>query len=125
MQRDTHVFAAAISLLIVAATAAWFVAADDQDAERLGPVHHPAQDAIVQTVDLNKIESVQDIDDRTLTVVADGGRRFRMTLMDACPELRGATSVGFVTDGWHGLDRFTAIAVDGRVCTLKDFRPEG
>lgn len=123
MQISNRVVAAVLAAGIVAVFAAWFVAADDEDGARLQHLRPAAQDAMVENVDVSRIEKVQRIDDHTLTVIADGGKRFSMTLTAECPALEGATTVGFVTDGWHGLDRFTAIAVDGEVCPLKDFRP--
>jgi len=46
-----------------------------------------------------------------------------MAFTEACPGLAQATSFSLVTEDFRDLDRFIGIAVNGRVCTFRDFSP--
>ncbi|MCW5570600.1 MAG: hypothetical protein U1F31_04550 [Steroidobacteraceae bacterium] len=91
----------------------------------LKPVHvaPPAEDALVQHVDLTRIVSFTDVDSRTFDVVDDAGKHYRMEFTEACPGLVQAKTFSLVTEDYRDLDRFTGIAVKGRICTFKDFSP--
>lgn len=93
------------------------------EARMLSGVALPAQDALVQSVDLTQIAHFRYMNDRTLEVSDGGGRRFKMELTEACPGLKDARDFSLVTESYRDLDRFTAIAVEGRICTFKDFAP--
>ncbi len=82
-----------------------------------------AEDALVQHVDLTRIVSFTDVDSRTFDVVDDAGRHYRMAFTEACPGLAQAKTFSLVTEDYRDLDRFTGIAVNGRVCTFRDFSP--
>lgn len=83
----------------------------------------PAQAALVQSVDLSRIDRFRYVDDRTLNVVDGSGRHFKMEFTEDCPGLKRARDISLVTESYRDLDRFTAIAVEGHLCTFKDFAP--
>ncbi len=91
----------------------------------LKPVHvaPPAEDALVQHVDLTRIVSFTDVDSRTFDVVDDAGKHYRMEFTEACPGLTQASNFSLVTENYHDLDRFTGVLVNGQLCTFKDFSP--
>ena len=101
----------------------FFHRAEQQDLQQWGIIPPPARDAIVQSLDLARIASFRYADDHTLEVTDDAGKNFRMELTQACPGLKGATDFSLVTENSRDLDRFTAIAIKGAVCTFKDFSP--
>ncbi len=89
------------------------------------PVHvpPPAEDQLVQFVDLRSIASFSPVDERTFDVVDEAGKHYRMEFTEACPGLSGAKTFSLVTENYRDLDKFTGIVLDGRVCTFKDFSP--
>lgn len=89
------------------------------------PVHvaPPAEDALVQEVDLKRIASFTHVDAKTFDVVDEAGRHYRMEFTEACPGLAQATTFSLVTENYRDLDRFIGVAVNGQVCTFKDFSP--
>jgi hypothetical protein len=93
------------------------------DARVLASIAPPATDALVQSVDLTQIARFHYVNDRTLEITDDKGTRFKMELTEDCPGLKEAKGFSLVTESYDDLDRFTAIAVAGRVCTFKDFAP--
>ncbi|MGH8261852.1 MAG: hypothetical protein ACRETU_12385 [Steroidobacterales bacterium] len=117
---SARVLSGVAAVAIVAAVVLGFRLAD---ARVLSSVAPPAQDALVQSVDLNEISHMKYIDDRTLDVIDGTGKHFRMELTEDCPGLKQARDFSLVTESFRNLDRFTAIAVEGRVCTFKDFAP--
>ena len=46
-----------------------------------------------------------------------------MELTEDCPGLKDAKDFSLVTEGYRDFDRFTAIGVNGSICTFKDFSP--
>ena len=117
---SSRAFGAVASVAIVTAVIFGFRLADARVLASAGP---PAMDALVQSVDLTQIAKFRDLDDRTLDVTDDRGRHFRMELTAECPGLTGATDFALVTESYRNLDRFTGIAVEGHICTFKDFAP--
>jgi hypothetical protein len=93
------------------------------DARVLASVAPPAGDALVQSVDLTEIAKFRYVDDRTLEVTDGRGKRFKMELTEDCPGLKGAKDFSLVTESFRDLDRFTGVAVEGHICTFKDFAP--
>jgi hypothetical protein len=117
---SARVLGGVAAVAIVAAVVFGFRLAD---ARVLSSVAPPAQDALVQSVDLSEISHFQYVDDRTLDVIDGNGKRYKMELTEDCPGLKDAHDFSLVTESFRDLDRFTAIAVEGRVCTFKDFAP--
>lgn len=87
------------------------------------PVAPPATDTLVQDVDLRKIASFTHVDGRNFDIVDEAGRHYTMEFTEACPGLAAAKDFSLVTQSYHDLDRFIGVAVNGRVCTFKDFAP--
>jgi hypothetical protein len=96
---------------------------EQQTVKNWAHVAPPASDALVQSVDLSRIEGFQYVNDRTLNVTDDLGRHFKMELTEECPGLKDAKDFSLVTESFHNFDRFTAIGVQGSICTFKDFAP--
>ena|SRR5258705_9333016 len=117
---SARVLGGVAAVAIVAAVVLGFRLADARVLSSAAP---PAQDALVQSVDLNEISHIDYLDDRTLDVIDGAGRHFKLELTDVCPGLKEARDFSLVTESFRDLDRFTAIAVEGRVCTFKDFAP--
>jgi hypothetical protein len=53
------------------------------------------------------------------------GNWYRATFFAACPEVKFAPAVSFVTDTLGNLDEFTSIMVEGRRCDFKTFERTG
>lgn len=121
MQLSSRTLAVVASVAIVAAVVLGFRLAD---ARVLAGAVIPAQGTLVQSVDLSQIARFRYVDDRTLEVSDGAGKRFKMELTEACPGLKEARDFSLVTESFRDLDRFTAIAVEGRICTFKDFAPK-
>jgi hypothetical protein len=83
----------------------------------------PAQDALVQAVDLASIHAFKFVDSRRLDIVDNAGRHYDMRFTEPCPGLKQATAFSLVTSDYQNMDRFIGIAVRGHVCTFKDFSP--
>lgn len=94
---------------------------DREDAVKAGYIAPPAQDALVQSVDLAHIDGFRYINDHLLDVADEHGKHFKMELTEDCPDLAKARDFSLVTDGYRDMDRFTGIAVNGHVCTFRDF----
>ena len=88
-----------------------------------GHVPLPAQDALTQAVDLNRIAGFHYVSDTMLEVEDESGKKYNMEFTEPCPGLQGAKDFSMVTESYRDLDRFTGIAVQGKICTFKDFSP--
>jgi hypothetical protein len=97
---------------------------DAQDAEQWAHVAPPAQDALTQAVDLNRIASFRYVNDKMFEVTDESGRKYNMEFTESCPGLKGAKDFSLVTESYRDMDRFTGIALQGRICTFKDFSPK-
>ena len=120
MLNNVRTLSVAAALAVVSAVVFGFRLADARVPESLAA---PATGALARHITLTKIAKFHYVNDRTLDVTDDKGARFKMELTDDCPGLKNAKDFSLVTDGSDNLDRFTAIAVAGRVCTFKDFAP--
>jgi hypothetical protein len=96
---------------------------DEEDGRELAKLAPPARDALVQPVDLTRIAGFRYVDDRTIEVTDTLGRDFRVEFTDSCPGLKDAKDFALVTESYRDLDRFTGIALQGRICTFNDFAP--
>jgi hypothetical protein len=83
----------------------------------------PAQDALVQAIDLADIHAFRFVDSQRLDIVDNAGRHYNMQFMEPCPGLKQATSFSLVTSDYQNMDRFIGIAVKGHVCTFREFSP--
>lgn len=89
----------------------------------LGAHPLPARGAIVRNADLTGVAVIRYVNDHQLTVIDDRHHALRLDLTEDCPGLRDVAGIDFVTDGTRSLDRFTAIAVGGRICTFRRVSP--
>src|SRR5262245_38391686 len=80
-----HFVAGLVGLAIAGSIALGCRAADRHDGASLAPP--PAQDSLVQFVDLNRIARFHAVDDQTVIVTDDQGRDFTMQLTAPCPSL--------------------------------------
>jgi len=110
-------------LAIVGASIMMFRENDVEDGVRAAHIAPPARDALVQSIDLKHIAGFRYVDDRTLVVSDEAGKEFKMELTEPCPALNEAKDFSMVTESYRDLDRFTAIGVNGSICTFKDFAP--
>jgi hypothetical protein len=101
-----------------------FRVVDAQDAAQLAHVAPFAQDALTQAVDLNRITGFRYVNDRMFEVTDEVGRKYNMQFTKACPGLKEAKDFSLVTESYRDMDRFTGIALQGRICTFKDFSPK-
>jgi Family of unknown function (DUF6491) len=97
---------------------------DRQDAAQWAHVAPPAQDALTQAVDLNRIAGFRYVNDTMLEVTDGSGKKYNMEFTEACPGLKDAKNFSLVTESYRDMDRFTGIGLDGRICTFKDFSPQ-
>ena len=97
---------------------------DREDAAKWGPVPLPAQVALTQKVDLNRIASFRSVGDRVLDVTDESGKKYNMEFTESCPGLKDAKNFSLVTESYRNMDRFTGIGLQGRICTFKDFSPQ-
>ena len=97
---------------------------DAEDAAQLAHVAPFAQDALTQAVDLNRIAGFRYVNDRMFEVTDEAGRQYNMQFTEACPGLKEAKDFSLVTESYRDMDRFTGIALQGRICTFKDFSPK-
>lgn len=94
------------------------------DEARWAGLAPPAQDALTQSLDLNRIASFHYVDDGHVQVIDELGHKFAMTFTAPCPEFRSAKDFSLITEGFHNLDRFTAVGVAGHICTFEDIALE-
>ena len=108
----------------IVGAALWVLKVNDaEDGAYYAHIAPPAKDALVQNIDLSHITSFRYVDDHTLEVADEAGKNFKMELTEACPGLKDAKSFSLVTESYRNFDRFTAIGVNGSICTFKDFAP--
>jgi hypothetical protein len=84
----------------------------------------PAQDALTQSLDLERISGFRYVNDSQVQVTDDLGHTFAMKFTTACPEFKAAQDFSLVTESYRNLDKFTAVSVAGHTCTFKDFALE-
>jgi len=84
----------------------------------------PAQDALTQAVDLNRIARFRYVNDTMFEVTDESGKKYSMEFTEACPGLKNAKDFSLVTESYRDMDRFTGIGLNGRICTFKDFSPK-
>jgi hypothetical protein len=113
---------AVLGLLSTAVFGSLYVS--DHDEARWAGIAPPAQDALTQSLDLNRIAGFQYVDDSHVRVTDERGHRFAMTFTTPCPEFRSAKDFSLITEGFRNMDRFTAVGVAGHICTFKDFAVE-
>ena len=101
--------------------AAGFVYAFDDGELRSPDMVPPAEDALTQSLDLERISGFRYVNDGLVEVTDDLGHRFAMKFTAPCPEFRTAKDFSLVTESYRNMDRFTAVSVAGRTCTFKDF----
>jgi hypothetical protein len=116
-----------IAVIAVAAIATVIALAvrlsDREDAAQWGHVPLPAQGALTQAVDLNRIASFHYVSDNMLEVEDESGKKYNMEFTEPCEGLKGVKDFSMVTESYRDLDRFTGIALQGKICTFKDFSP--
>jgi|SRR6185295_15752434 len=81
----------------------------------------PAEDALTQSVDLQRITGFRYVNDALVEVTDDAGHWFTMKFTAPCPEFKAAKDFSLVTESYRNMDRFTAVSVAGHTCTFKDF----
>ncbi len=96
---------------------------DREDTAQWAHVPRPAQDALTRSIDLNHIASFRYVGDKMLEVTDESGKKYNMEFTESCPGLKDARSFSLVTENYRDMDRFTGIALLGRICTFKDFSP--
>jgi hypothetical protein len=84
----------------------------------------PAEDAITQSLDLDRIARFRYVNDRQVQLTDDFGHKFAMRFTAPCPQFKKARDFSMVTEGYQNLDRFTAVRVGGHICTFKNFALE-
>jgi len=113
--------ALASAVILMVASGAWgFVHAFDDD-HPSWPVSPPAQDALTQSLDLERIAEFRYVDDSDVVVTDELGHVFAMKFTAPCPEFKAARDFSLVTESFRNLDRFTAVSVGGHTCTFRDF----
>ena len=105
---------------LVATAAAGFLREFDDDQTTLEATP-PAEDALTQSLDLQRIDGFRYVDDQDVEVTDDLGHHFAMKFTTACPEFKSARDFSLVTESFRNMDRFTAVNVKGHTCTFKDF----
>ena len=117
--------AAAVAVLGLVSTGVFgSLYVSDRDEARWAGIAPPAQDALTQSLDLNRIAGFQYVDDSHVQITDEVGHKFAMTFTAACPEFKTAKDFSLITEGFRNMDRFTAVGVAGHICTFKDFALE-
>ena len=117
--------AAAVAVLGLVSTGVFgSLYVSDHDEARWAGIAPPAQDALTQSLDLNRIAGFHYVDDSHVQITDEAGHRFAMTFTAACPEFKTAKDFSLITEGFRNMDRFTAVGVAGHICTFKDFALE-
>jgi hypothetical protein len=119
-----RVMAGVAVLAIAAAVTLGIRLVEAQDAAQLAHIAPFAEDALTQSVDLNRIAGFRYVNDRMFEVTDEVGRKYKMEFTEACPGLKDAKDFSLVTESYRDMDRFTGIALQGRICTFKDFSPK-
>src|SRR5690349_8281658 len=60
----------------------------------------PAQDALTQSLDLNRIADFHYVNDSTVEVIDEQGHQFAMKFTTPCPEFRTARDFSLVTESF-------------------------
>ena len=116
---------AAVAVLGLVSTAVFgSLYVSDHDEARWAGIAPPAQDALTQSLDLNRIASFRYVDDGHVEGTDELGHKFSMTFTAPCPQFRTAKDFSLITEGFRNMDRFTAVSVAGHDCTFKDFAVE-
>jgi len=115
--------AIAVAGLITSGVLGFLYSFDDARAQ-WPQVPPPAQDALTQSLDLDRIDGFRYVNDSQVQVTDELGHKFTMKFTTPCPEFRTAKDFSLVTESYRNLDRFTAVSVGGRTCTFKDFALE-
>jgi len=123
MKQLNRIIGIAGALAIVGASLVVLRDNDIDDGKMYARIAPPAQDALVQSIDLTHITSFRYLNEHTLEVADETGKNFKMELMLDCPGLKDAKDFSLVTDSYRNFDKFTAIGVNGNICTFKDFSP--
>jgi len=119
---SSHVLTAVAVACLVTLGATGFVHAfDDGELRSADMVPPPAEDALTQSLDLDRISGFRYVDDKDVQVTDDLGHHFAMKFTTACPEFKTAKDFSLVTESYRNMDRFTAVSVAGHTCTFKDF----
>jgi hypothetical protein len=116
------VAAIAVAGLVTSGVLGFLYSFDDPAAQ--WPQAPPAQDALTQSLDLNRIDDFRYVNDTQVEVTDDLGHQFAMKFTAACPEFKTAKDFSLVTESYRNMDRFTAVSVAGHICTFKDFALE-
>lgn len=125
MDIPTNRLVSAAAVVVIGAIAiASFGTASDRDFARWRPIPPPAEDALTEAVDLNRIAGFRYINDRELEVTDEAGHKYHMKFTQDCPPLKDMKDFSLVTESFHDMDRFTGIGVKGQICTFKDFSPK-
>src|SRR5262245_53641787 len=109
-----------VAVLVLSGTAGFVYAFEDGEL-RTPEMAPPAQDALTQSLDLERITSFRYVNDSAVQVTDDLGHHFAMKFTAPCPQFRTAKDFSLVTESYRNMDRFTAVSVEGRTCTFKDF----
>ena len=123
MKNLNRIIGIAGALAIIGASLVVLRDNDAEDGAMYARIAPPAQDALVQSIDLTHITSFRYLNEHTLEVADETGKNFKMELMLDCPGLKDAKDFSLVTDSYRNFDKFTAIGVNGNICTFKDFSP--
>jgi len=108
-------------MALVAGGAAGFVHAFDDGELHTPDMVPPAEDALTQSLDLERISGFRYVNDGLVEVTDELGHHFAMKFTAPCPEFKTAKDFSLVTESYRNMDRFTAVSVAGRTCTFKDF----
>ena len=117
MKQLNRIIGIAGALAIVGASLVVLRDNDIDDGKMYARIAPPAQDALVQSIDLTHITSFRYLNEHTLEVADETGKNFKMELMLDCPGLKDAKDFSLVTDSYRNFDKFTAIGVNGNICT--------
>ncbi len=123
MKHVNQIVGIAGALAIVGASLVVLGDNDVEDGKMYALIAPPAQDSMVQAIDLTHITSFRYVNEHTLDVDDETGKNFKMELMLDCPGLKDAKDFSLVTERFRNFDKFTAIGVNGNICTFKDFSP--
>src|SRR4051812_49846193 len=88
--RSSRIVAALAVLGLVSTGVFGSLYVSDHDEARWAGVAPPAQDALTQSLDLNRIASFHYVDDGHVQVTDELGHKFAMTFTGPCPEFRSA-----------------------------------
>jgi hypothetical protein len=116
-----RIFTAVGAAVLVLAGTAGFVYSFESGESRTPGVAPPAEDALTQSLDLERITSFRYVNDKAVQLTDDLGHHFAMKFTAPCPQFKTAKDFSLVTESFRNMDRFTAVSVEGHTCTFKDF----